>query len=47
MTKREELAWELYCEETKNSLDVRDYWEQLPKHVQELYLFKTILREDI
>jgi len=47
MTKQEEMAWDLYCEETKNDLHVRDYWEQLPKYVQEMYLLKIVLKEDI
>lgn len=37
----EEIAWALYCEETSGDMDVRDYWEQLPKRVQDIYLHKA------
>jgi hypothetical protein len=41
MTVDESLAWGLYCEETAGDMDVRDSWEQLPAHVQQLYLRKS------
>ena len=31
-------AWETYCEETAGSMDVRDFWCELPAHVQRRYL---------
>lgn len=33
-------AWELYCAETAGDMDVRDFWEELPKKAQDLYLEK-------
>ena len=38
LTEQEQAAWELYCEETANSLDARDFWWELPDLLQELYL---------
>ena len=32
------LAWELYCFETQGGMDVRDFWDELPKYVREMYL---------
>jgi hypothetical protein len=37
----EQLAWELYCQETDGSMDVRDHWEDLPDYVQQIYLQKV------
>lgn len=37
----EDQAWLLYCEDTAGDMDVRDYWEQLPEHVQKIYLTKA------
>jgi hypothetical protein len=34
-------AWELYCRETAGDMHVVDFWEELPKHVQEMYLEKV------
>jgi hypothetical protein len=39
--KTQEIAWELYCNETAGSMDVRDFWEELPETVQQLYLQKA------
>lgn len=36
----EQKAWELYCEETKGGLDVKDFWEDLSETVQKIYLEK-------
>ena len=35
------LAWHLYCFDTRSSMDCRDYWSQLSKRVQEMYLKKA------
>jgi hypothetical protein len=35
------LAWHLYCFDTQGSMDCRDYWSQLSKSVQEMYLKKA------
>lgn len=35
-------AWEIYCEDTAGSMDVRDYWEQLPLEVQTIYIAKAV-----
>lgn len=42
MTELEQLAWQLYCEETAGSMDVRDFWEELPPKVQEYYKNKVV-----
>lgn len=39
-----ESAWQLYCEETAGDMDVKDFWTQLPKNVQKLYIDKIIER---
>lgn len=36
-----ERAWELYCRETRGSLDWRDYWVQLSPEAQQHYLERT------
>lgn len=36
--EKRRLAWELYCQETAGSMDVRDFWEELPPHVQKYYM---------
>lgn len=41
MTEKEERAWELYCTETAGSMDVRDFWWELSKRVQQMYLNKV------
>lgn len=38
MTDLEGLAWKMYCAETAGSMDVRDFWEELPERVQAYYL---------
>lgn len=38
LSRMEATAWSLYCEETAGDMDVRDFWEELPKHVQQIYL---------
>lgn len=43
MDYKEECAWNLYCEETAGSMDVRDFWWELPKDVQQIYLDKVEL----
>lgn len=40
-TPQTELAWQMYCRETAGSLDVRDYWEDLPEKVKAVYLAKA------
>lgn len=37
----DKLAWRLYCEETQNDLDVRDFWEELSERVKEEYRDKA------
>jgi hypothetical protein len=41
LTPLERAAWECYCQDTAGDMDVRDYWEQLPRRVQEIYLAKV------
>ena len=38
MTKFEKRAWEAYCEETRGSMHVADFWSELPESVQKRYL---------
>lgn len=41
---REELkkqAWELYCKETGGGMDVKDFWEELSRPVQLIYINKV------
>jgi hypothetical protein len=38
MTKFEKRAWAAYCEETKGSMHVADFWSELPESVQKRYL---------
>lgn len=44
LTEEEELAWSLYCSDTKNDFDVRDFWQELPARVQGFYLIKARLK---
>lgn len=37
----QQRAWELYCEDTRGDLDVRDDWDSLPAVVQRIYLKKV------
>jgi len=41
MTRREQQAWRLYCDETAGSMDVRDYWHELSPKIQEMFLAKV------
>ena len=41
LTDHEERAWELYCKETAGTMHVVDFWEQLGKSTQQLFLDKT------
>lgn len=41
MTIEEGRAWKLYCEETAGSMDVRDFWHELPSSLQMVYLSKV------
>lgn len=41
MTEIEVTAWELYCKQTAGSMDVRDFWHELPAHVQKLFIDKA------
>lgn len=43
MTELEHKAWNLYCDETAGSIDVRDFWAELSKSVQKVYLQKAKL----
>lgn len=45
MTDLEERAWLCYCQETAGSMDVRDFWEELPEYVQEIYKNKILKLE--
>ena len=36
------IAWEIYCEETAGSMDVRDSWDELSKEMKDHYLSKTM-----
>ena len=36
-----DLAWSLYCEDTSGDMDVRDFWDELPSHVQAHYITKA------
>jgi len=38
MTELENKAWLAYCEDTKGSLHVVDFWWELPESVQKRYL---------
>lgn len=42
MTETEKLAWRIYCTETAGSMDVRDFWSDLPEHVQKYYISSAI-----
>ena len=42
MSKLEQLAWEIYCEETAGSMDVRNFWEELPERVQRMFIEKAL-----
>jgi len=44
-TALEDLAWDLYCEDTAGDLDVRDYWEQLSVDTKTIYIQKVIQKE--
>ena len=35
------LAWEIYCRETSGSMDIRDFWNELPEYVQHIFLKKA------
>ena len=35
------LAWEIYCFETRGSMDVKDFWSELPEYVKEIFLYKA------
>lgn len=37
----DERAWQLYCAETAGSMDVRDFWHELPDSLKELYRAKA------
>jgi len=37
----ESLAWELYCQDTEGSFNVADFWKELSKRVQDIYLQKA------
>ena len=39
--KRIQQAWDIYCKETKNDLDVKDFWEELRPDIQKIYLNKA------
>ena len=41
----EEIAWDIYCEETAHDMHVADFWEQLSSRVKEIYLEKAKQRE--
>lgn len=41
MNDLESRAWEIYCQETAGSMDVRDFWWELPEHVQSIFLDKA------
>ena len=41
LTPAEEAAWRLYCDETKGSMDVRDFWDDLSPRVKAHYLNKV------
>jgi hypothetical protein len=41
LTEQEQAAWELYCKETQDSLDVKDFWCEIPYLLQELYLARV------
>ena len=41
MSRLEQIAWDLYCEETAGSMDARDFWRELSTPVQQLYLRKA------
>lgn len=38
MEQLKQRAWELYCEETRGDLDVRDHWDDLPAVVQRMFI---------
>lgn len=40
LSEIEAKAWKLYCDETAGSMDVRDFWQELPLYVQHIYLEK-------
>jgi len=41
LTPEQEQAWQLYCKETAGDMDVRDFWHELPPHVQQIFLDKV------
>lgn len=47
MSDHEKRAWELYCKETAGSADARDFWDDLPPKVRDLYLRKTMTEKEI
>jgi hypothetical protein len=40
----EEIAWDIYCEETAFDMHVADFWEQLSPKVKQIYLTKAMQR---
>ena len=38
MTDLERRAWDIYCRDTAGSMDVRDFWCELPERVQAIFL---------
>lgn len=41
LSQIEEKAWTLYCKETAGSMDVKDFWQEVPLYVQHIYLEKV------
>ena len=41
-----EQAWKIYCKDTAGSMDVRDYWEDLPPRVQLIFLDKAVMANE-
>lgn len=38
----EEAAWKLYCDETKGSMHVADFWTELPIKIQAEYMKRAM-----
>lgn len=41
LTQEEREAWEAYCKATAGGAHVADFWWELPKRVQEIFLERS------
>lgn len=35
-------AWRMYCDDTAGGMDVRDFWDELPRRLQDYYFYKAL-----